>query len=423
MAHTVWGVVGGLLLVVAGLFSALETAYSLWDAELQKRLRERAPHAAKRLEKMAHGEVGGAGGALAIGDALLNFLVLAMGVLALPVAGEIFDVPGWVLAGLGFGVVVVWVEVLPKLAALRWTAEFLEWGVPVIEIAHAAFGPSAKRLDGVLRWWGLRGREAERRRGSGEEGTAELAALVVLAAEDGAVSWPEAGVLRGVLGLGGRTAAHCMTPRVSCVMVADDWGGDEVRSWVRRSRHERLPVYGENPDEILGVLPACAALLCERENFLELLEPPSFVRADFLALDLLRNFLVGRQRMALLLDEYGGFEGLVTLEDLLDEVFGEAPAEAKSGLYIEEVGAGEWLLSGQVRLDDLAGRVVGADFEAKEADTVAGLLMERLSRVPRKGERVRLGGWEVVVRRVSGNQIREVLLRRLMDGDGAGEGR
>ncbi|HEY5792185.1 MAG TPA: transporter associated domain-containing protein, partial [Chthoniobacterales bacterium] len=129
------------------------------------------------------------------------------------------------------------------------------------------------------------------------------------------------------------------------------------------------------------------------------------------ALELLRNFLNRKQALAILLDEYGGVAGVVTLSDLLEELLGEEGASAQSELYIERIHADRLLASGNARLDDL-GEFLGLDFKDENADTLGGLIVERLGQLPKPGASLKIDGWLITVRRVTRKRIRETLIER-----------
>jgi CBS domain containing-hemolysin-like protein len=130
------------------------------------------------------------------------------------------------------------------------------------------------------------------------------------------------------------------------------------------------------------------------------------------ALDILRAFLKHPQRLAIVIDEFGGTEGVVTLGDILDEILAEVAPRGDEELYLEELGDGAWLASGSVRLDDLE-EALHIDFHTEEFDTLNGLIFNRLGYVPRSGETVQVPPLELEVRQSSRRRVLEVKLRRL----------
>ncbi len=181
---------------------------------------------------------------------------------------------------------------------------------------------------------------------------------------------------------------------------------------LRTKRRARVPVFGESPDEILGILDVKAFLADPSEHYTEKLGVPSFVPETMRALDLLRAFLKHPQRLAIVIDEFGGTEGVVTLGDILDEILAEVAPRGDEELYLEELGNDTWLASGSVRLEDLE-EALHVDFATDDFDTLNGLIFNRLGYVPRSGETVRVPPLELEVRDSTRRRVVEVKLRRM----------
>jgi CBS domain containing-hemolysin-like protein len=203
-----------------------------------------------------------------------------------------------------------------------------------------------------------------------------------------------------------------MTPRVDAFFISDSVTNEEVIQQLRTKRRARVPVFGESPDEILGILDVKSFLADPSEHYAEKVGVPSFVPETMRALDLLRAFLRHPQRLAIVIDEFGGTEGVVTLGDILDEILAEVAPRGDEELYLEELGNGAWLASGSVRLDDLE-EALHIDFHTEEFDTLNGLIFNRLGYVPRSGETVQVPPLELEVRQSSRRRVVEVKLRRL----------
>ncbi len=144
-----------------------------------------------------------------------------------------------------------------------------------------------------------------------------------------------------------------------------------------------MPVYGETPDDMLGTLEVIRFLLNPGEHYTEQLNPPSFVPETMKALDLLKSFINHPQDMAIIVDEFGGIEGVVTLNDIIEEIISDAVPSGEQELYIEPVGEGRVIAGGRTRLDDLA--ELGFHFEAEGVDTIGGLIFNRTGSMPRAG--------------------------------------
>lgn len=404
-----------LLGTASAAVSALETAFLSLDAQGRQSLRRLSPTAAKHMEKRTE-DARLTQHTLLLGDSLLNLLLLMACFAALPALVRVSSQwshswPAWSVAALLFGSVVFFAEVLPKLIALHYPARVLAHGWWLLEGLHEALTPLAGRLRRMFGWF-PRSSARPDLESSRETARAELSALAEIAAEEGSLSPEEATAFREIIRLGGESAAHCLTPRVDCFLLPDELSREDAAQLLRTRRYQRVPVRGENPDDLLGVLDVSRFFLHPETPYADLLEPTGFIPDSMPALDLLQNFLLGRRRLAILLDEYGGFEGLVTLSDLLDEILGEQGPHSGSGLYLEDLGEGRFLAGGHTRLDDLGDRL-HTDWPGTQADTLGGLLLEKVGRVPRPGSTVGLGPWQATIRRASRKRIKEVLLEKI----------
>jgi CBS domain containing-hemolysin-like protein len=225
----------------------------------------------------------------------------------------------------------------------------------------------------------------------------ELRELVDMARERGVVADDERRMIQSVFELGDTSAREVMVPRPEMVWIESDKSAGQATSLAVRSGHSRIPVIGENVDDVVGVV--YLKDLVQQTYYStdggrgvqvsELMRPAVFV-PDSKALDsLLAEMQRDRNHMALLVDEYGGIAGLVTIEDVIEEIVGEIADEYDSDEVapIEELDDGRYRLSSRVPLEDL-GEIFGIDIESEEVDTVGGLLGYELGRVPLPGSQV-----------------------------------
>nr|WP_314141618.1 hemolysin family protein [uncultured Rhodococcus sp.] len=225
----------------------------------------------------------------------------------------------------------------------------------------------------------------------------ELRELVDMARERGVVADDERRMIQSVFELGDTSAREVMVPRPEMVWIESDKSAGQATSLAVRSGHSRIPVIGENVDDVVGVV--YLKDLVQQTYYStdggrgvqvsELMRPAVFV-PDSKALDsLLAEMQRDRNHMALLVDEYGGIAGLVTIEDVIEEIVGEIADEYDSDEVapIEELDDGRYRLSSRLPLEDL-GEIFGIDIESEEVDTVGGLLGYELGRVPLPGSQV-----------------------------------
>ena len=248
-----------------------------------------------------------------------------------------------------------------------------------------------------------------------------------IVASEATVTRNEAQIITGVFSLGDTLVREVMVPRVDVVGIERTLPWPEVVDRVRTSEHARFPVFDETLDDTVGLLfakdllPSVIAGQQPEKGWLSLLRPPTYIPGTKLVDQQLRDFQATGTQMAVVVDEYGGTAGIVTIEDILEEIVGDIQDEYDAEEPAIEQRDGRFWVSGRVSLDELA-EVVGHEFGHAESNTVGGLIFERLGRVPRAGEELMLNGFRVVVERVVRRRAERVYLER-ENGVGAREQR
>jgi putative hemolysin len=411
------GVACAVLAVASALLSAAQTAlFSLQPVELRG-LRERDPRLASALDALlAHPRR--LQGVLLLADNLTNIPLILLSLYALRELQVAPAAPVWLATLLLFALIVLACDLLPKLAGLGRPFAVSRIAFPLLRVVVPLVGRPA-------RWLQVLSEGAARRllpgswKPRGALDADEFETLVRIGEEQGTLQSGEGRIIREILRLGDRTVKDCMTPRVEMFAIPDDLTNEEALERVRRGRFRRVPVFAETPDNIVGTLDVRDLLEHPDRPYAELLLPPSFVPETMRALDLLRAFRTRAQAMAVIVDEYGGTEGLITASDLHEQILGEAAPRSDEGLYIEQLEGGRFVVSGHARLDDLA-PLLGVDLEVNGVDTIGGLVFNRLGHLPRPDDRLALPGLELTVRRVSRRRIEELLIEPVAGGEPGG---
>jgi len=230
-------------------------------------------------------------------------------------------------------------------------------------------------------------------------------------------------ILRRVFALGEIEVQEVMIPRVDIVGVERSTPWSEVVERVRSSQHARLPVYDDTLDHVVGILYAkdlLAAVIADEEpaaGWASLVRPATFIPESKAIDSQLRDFKSTRTHIAIVVDEYGGTAGLLTIEDILEEIVGDIRDENdwEEPPIVAEANTRFWV-SGRVTLDELS-EALGEHFEDKDITTVGGLIFQRLGRVPRAGETLTLNGFRVVVERVVRRRIDRLYFERVETAD------
>ena len=242
----------------------------------------------------------------------------------------------------------------------------------------------------------------------------EMKSVINLGADEGVIHGEERKLLHKILEFGDKTARDIMTPRTRVVALPETAKYSDLSLVLREHKLSRLPIYRGTLDNIVGILHAkdLFALTDEEEKTFRLDQyvdqpflVPEFKRAE----DVFREMRRRRTHIAIVVDEFGGTAGIVTIEDAIEEIFGEIQDEFDEEETPGFVAAGEreYLLEGSFRLDDLEEQF-GLTLPREEAETVAGHLMLRFGRIPRKGERWKGRKADFVIEEATPTSIRKV---------------
>jgi Mg2+/Co2+ transporter CorB len=408
----IWAVLAGLapsllfLLTLSGLLSAAETSMTAASRGRLHQLERDGDRAARRVNRLISNQE------TMIGAILLSNNVINIGASALTTAvlTSVFP-PGSAMGPLVATVimtvlVVIFAEILPKTLAIARADDVARvLSIPTFWTVRA-FGPLA---DGA-QWL--------------DAGTDVLAAheeirgAVEYHHSEGLVETGERYMLGGVLDLGEMTVGEIMVHRRAMIMIDGDQTPRAVIKEAMESGHTRLPVYRGEPENVVGVLHAKDLLqaLAEADgqidalNVRAILREPWFIPETTTCKDQLQAFLKRQNHFALVVDEYGALEGLVTLEDILEEIVGEIEDEHDVvAPGVKPMPDGSVLVEGSVTIRDL-NRAMNWELPDDEAVTVAGLLINEAQRIPEVGQAFHFHGHRFGVVARQGNQVTELLV-------------
>lgn len=239
---------------------------------------------------------------------------------------------------------------------------------------------------------------------------AEYQELVEMAFQQGTLAKSEKEIILQIVNLDQKTAKDVMKPRSQMAAISDELSVEEMIAAARKFKHRRLPIYDETPDTIVGVLNTRALLFDPNIDLAEAIEFPSFVPESMNLLQLLKSLQRQRRGVAMVVDEFGGTAGLVTLEDIMEEVIGSIHDESESaGFVMEKLSEGRWRLSGRMRVDDFR-REYPELGEVPEVDTMGGLLVSLAEVVPAMGESVTFRGLKLTAQYVEERRVRELMV-------------
>jgi CBS domain containing-hemolysin-like protein len=213
------------------------------------------------------------------------------------------------------------------------------------------------------------------------------------------------------------TAREVMTPRVDVVALELPVTEDDVGRAVRESGHSRFPVYEDDLDHLVGVLFVKDLFRMgdsgpTPELIRRRLRKPFVVPEGRLVMELLQEMRTGRRAFAVVVDEYGGVEGVLTIKDLVSELIGELPDEfdRPEEADVTRIDPARWLLGGQIPIDRVT-EELGLDLPEGEYVTLGGFLFDRFGRIPAEGDCLTFDGWEFRVNRMERRRIGEVIVK------------
>lgn len=403
--------VGAALLLLGlyrGLVSAMLAAYNALPS-LQRRLllEEQAFRHARLAHLLAQPRL------LGLALRFWNALLLALLFLAAwPVADAL---PGrlWILGLVTVLYLYLFDLALPALLVAAEPAAWLDRLFPWFDPAQRALAPLIAPLARAV----ARRHEAQDREDTDDDEDPTEEAVTALLQEgeaEGILEADDRELIRNVVSLGDTVVRELMTPRTAMRALPVEAALEGAWAAFRDSGRSRLPVFQGRLDKVVGVLRLKDLLgLPEGSTATvrQLMKPPLFVPETKPAAEVLREMQRARIGLAVVVDEFGAVAGLVTLGDVLDEVFGEIKEEPGAP-EIEPVGNGMWLVSGQAHVEDVAS-VLGMAWERDGFDTMGGLVMARLGRVPRVRDTVAGDGSRITVLRMEGPKVLQVRVERV----------
>ncbi|MGD0003813.1 MAG: hemolysin family protein [Anaerolineaceae bacterium] len=236
---------------------------------------------------------------------------------------------------------------------------------------------------------------------------------------EGGLEKPERKMIYSIFQFGDTLCREVMVPRIDVNALDVTVSAEESIQQIIKYGHSRLPVYEDTIDNVIGVLYAKDLLRIRlgddaSTSIRKLLRPAYFVPEAKKVDELLREMQDNGMHMAIVVDEYGGMAGLVTLEDIMEEIVGEIRDEydqSEEDLY-QQISPDEFLIQGRMDLDDV-NELLGTHYSKEVADTLGGFIYGEMGRVPVGGEQVSVEGWTLTVEQISGRRIRKVRARRL----------
>lgn len=316
----------------------------------------------------------------------------------------------WATAVFGF-VLVGFGEMIPKIVALRFKVPVALISALPIHFFVILFTPIRVGMKWLTdRFFHLLVRDrSDVRNPLSEE---ELKVLVSIGEEEGMLDSDERKRLHELFELGDRPVREIMTPRTDLAGLDVDHDSDKHFEIIRRNHFSMMPVFQNSMDQVIGVVDAQTYLLASEPRLRQIMKKPVYIPETKKISDLLADFRRDRENFAVCVDEHGGTAGVVTLEDVLEEIFGEFEDEySKTQNPIRPLESDSYLVEGKITLDDFNEYFL-SQIQSESETTLGGYLMEQIGEIPTKGTRHENDQFDFQIQDMQRQRIRTVIVRK-----------
>ncbi len=409
----------GVCLGLSAFFSSAETAFfSLTRsrlAELKESKDSKAHHVLRLLEQPKQLLI-----TILTGNALVNVAIAVLAALLAIRLARTYGFP--ISAALAVEVILItsilllFGEITPKIIAIKHAETWALWTALPIEFCRKIFFPITWGLN-LLSAGVSRAMRVERERFNLSED--EIRTLVEVSEERGALEEDEKEMIQGIFEISEKTVKEIMVPRVDIVCLPITATAQDVIRVVKEKGHSRIPIYNENLDNIAGLIHVKDLLPYAHNGnwdveISSILREANFVPEGKKIDDLLRQFQQEKTHMAIVVDEYGGTSGLVTLEDVLEEIVGEIQDEYDRELPLyQKVSDDVWLVDARINIDEL-NDLLGGDLipESDDYETLGGFIFARTGDLPELKQVITFDNLTFTVEEVIGKRIGRIRIER-----------
>jgi CBS domain containing-hemolysin-like protein len=313
-------------------------------------------------------------------------------------------------------IIVIFAEIFPKNLAIIYPDKVLLYLLPALKLLSIILIPVIYIIQSIVRFIGaafninLKHQQVFVTRD-------EIERMVSLGEKNGVFEEVERKMVHGIIFFEETRAYEIMVPRTEMIAISKDESVQVAIPIFNETGHSRLPVYEENPDCIVGILyvkDTLKYLISGPNNILieEVMREPMFVPDSIRTDDLFKLMKKNRVHMAIVVDEYGGVAGIVTMENILEEIVGEIQDEYdQEAPDIEPEGEGIWRVNGLMSLEDLS-EALSYQFESEDAESLGGLVLSLAGKIPQGGEKFNYGKWIIEVLEMEEHRIKSLRLEK-----------
>lgn len=342
--------------------------------------------------------------AIVFGNSLVN---IGLSSLATAICVQTWGNKGFFIAVLASGTLILFLgEIFPKTIAV-YVAEKVSLSLaPILSVFSKVFYPFIIIIEKVVKFFlSLIIRKPKKSTLNDEE----FKAALFLSKKDGQISAQEEEMISYVLEFKDTQASEILTARIDIQGIDTSLAQKDVIAILRKQKHSKFPVFEGSLDNIVGILYAKDIFLDPDRDYHEFLRKPMLIPKSKGIDDILKLFLEMGERVAIVLDEYGGTEGLITAEDIIEEIFGEIYDEFESVQEpIEKIDQRKYRVYGKTNI-----KTVNLELDLslpEEEDTIAGFLLSQMEKIPKSGDRLKFKNVEFIIERATARRIVSVIL-------------
>ncbi len=399
-----------LCVVLSAFFSATETAYSSANKIKLKSLADNGSKRAERVLDVVE-RFDGFLTTILIGNNIVNILLATLA--AIFFVGRVSESYGTTIStAVVTLVVLIFGEITPKTLAKGAPERFAMATVGIVRVLMIVFTP----VSFIFSLWTKLLTKLRRRPEEPSITDDELITIVNEAYNEGGLDESESELIRNAIVFDDRQAEDILTPRVDVVAVPLSARLRDIAGEFSKTGYSRLPVYDGSLDNIIGFIHQkdfYEEILEGKKDIKSILQKPIFVAPTMKISKILKELQSEQTHVAVVVDEYGGTAGIVTMEDILEELVGEIWDEHDEVVEdVEETGEGEYLVQGNLTVEEFL-EEFNIEDEETEADTVSGWVMEKLGKIPEGGESFEFEGYLITISEVVARRITEVKVKRI----------
>jgi len=395
-----------ILIVFSAFFSASETAIFSLSATRLRRMQTKG----MRVRKLKHllKRPSFLLSTIVFGNMLVNIGLASFSTILFV---NIFAQKGIFISIIFSGSIILFFgEIFPKTLSIYLAEGISLFSAPILEVISNIFYPVILYLQKLSEAIANIFLRKSKKPGLFTED--ELKTAILLGKKEGAITEAEEELISYVLKFKDTQASQIITPRIDVKAIDIEDSQDEVIKSLKEERHSKFPVYEESMDNVKGILYSKDAFLSPDKDFKSVLREAIFVPESKKIDDILEMFIRKNERIAIVLDEYGGTAGIVTFEDIIEEIFGEIYDEYElTQELVEKITDNQYRLFGKVSI-----KTVNIELDSsipEDEDTIAGFLLSQLERIPRPGESFEFFGYQFIIERASRKRLISIVIKKI----------